>query len=620
MYQSQPEVKHHFFQDEQLGKYIHTFLGDLGQQAMALLLARLKWVKVAAGTTLMEQGDPGDALFMVVSGMLRIYIRDEDGVERRVRETGRGQIIGEMSLYTQEPRSATVVALRDTVLVRLGKDDFDDLLGRSAQASIAMTRQIIARLNSKQAGINSTRPVTMCLLPITPQIDLGHFSQRLAEQLRKIGSVCIVYQHNSSFALPQDPPDQGQQVDTQSLRIARHLDAMEAAHDFVLLVGDDQPTAWTQRCVQHSDEILLVADATQKPDLHPTESEILMQRKGRTEIEEILVLLHPEQTRCPSHTKRWLARRPVAHHIHIRPALDADMARLARIQSRTAVGLVFSGGGARGFAHLGVYRALKEKGIEIDCVGGTSMGAVMATLVASDQPVKQVMQIARDAFRINPTGDYNVFPLLSLIKGKRLRNIVNASTEKLLGAQADVEDLWKNYYCIASNYSQAREQVIQHGNLVQALLASMAIPGALPPVLINGELLCDGGTFNNFPADVMRSQRGIHQVIGVDLGVGKLRRIDNDEVPSAWALLLDRLRPRKRRRYRFPSLLAFMMNVNILYSSSRQPVSKKMTDLYFNPPLVRVGMLEWKKFDRIVEQGYAHAIQVLAGVEKARLE
>jgi len=142
-------------------------------------------------------------------------------------------------------------------------------------------------------------------------------------------------------------------------------------------------------------------------------------------------------------------------------------------------------------------------------------------------------------------------------------------------------------------------------------MASIAIPGALPPVLLGGDLLCDGGTFNNFPVDVMRGLRGVGRVIGVDLSFRKPRRIEHDTVPGTWALLRDKLRPRSRQRYRFPSLVSYLMNVTILYSTSRQRESQKLTDLYFNPPLERVGMLQWEKFDSIVEQGHAHGLQVL---------
>ena len=171
---------------------------------------------------------------------------------------------------------------------------------------------------------------------------------------------------------------------------------------------------------------------------------------------------------------------------------------------------------------------------------------MMAALVAADPPIDRAIDIARRAFRTNPTGDYNLLPLVSLIKGGRVRKAVHRSIDELAGRQIDVEDLWKGFFCIASNYSQAREQRIAAGDLAQALIASAAIPGALPPVVRDGELLCDGGTFNNFPVDAMREVRGIGKVIGVDLGVRNARRLDIDEVPGSWTLLLDRLRPRRR--------------------------------------------------------------------------
>ena len=162
-----------------------------------------------------------------------------------------------------------------------------------------------------------------------------------------------------------------------------------------------------------------------------------------------------------------------------------------------------------------------------------------------------------------------------------------------------------------SNYSHAREQVLRRGPLIKAMLASTAIPGALPPVVIDGDLLCDGGTFNNFPVDVMRNVRGVGTVIGVDLNSRKPRRMEFDEVPGTWALLRDRLRPRAKRRYKLPSLPAYLMNVTILYSMSRQRQARLQTDLYFNPPMDRVGLLQWKRFDQIVQQGHAHAVEVL---------
>ena len=91
-------------QDALLTKHLQTFLGDIEPRALALLRERLTWVEVAGGQTLMEQGQPGDSMYLSISGRLRAYVKDEEGVPRMVREMGRGQVIGEMSLYTDEPR------------------------------------------------------------------------------------------------------------------------------------------------------------------------------------------------------------------------------------------------------------------------------------------------------------------------------------------------------------------------------------------------------------------------------------------------------------------------------------------------------------------------------------
>jgi len=607
---SAPEVSAHH--DELLTQHLQNFLGTIEPAAMDLLRERLTWVEVAGGQTLMEQGAAGDSMYLSISGRLRAYVADDEGTPRMVREMGRGQVIGEMSLYTDEPRSASVVAIRDSVLVRLDKAHFAELLASGSQVSLALTRQIIRRLQTQNVRNPVPLPVTISLVPITDDVDPRGFADKLAGHLRSKGRVIVI--DSAALGAMLDEPGAANGVGSDAAlnrRISMHLDGIESQHEFVLLLADSTPSAWTRRCCRHGDELLLLADATKAPELHPIETDWLSQRPSRAEAAEILVLLHPADARCPRGTKAWLARRPVTEHVHIRPALERDMARLARIESRSAVGLVLAGGGARGFAHLGVHQALQEHGIEADFIGGTSIGAVMAALVAADQPMALAQKVTRSAFRINPTGDFNWVPLLSLISGRRLRRIVTEAVTELLGFEADIEDLWKNYYCIAANYSHAREQALRSGPLIKAMLASTAIPGALPPVVLDGDLLCDGGTFNNFPVDVMRNVRGVGTVIGVDLNSRKPRRMEFDEVPGTWALLRDRLRPRAERRYKLPSLPAYLMNVTILYSMSRQRQARQQTDLYFNPPMDRVGLLEWGRFDQIVQQGHAHAVEVL---------
>ena len=593
-----------------LARYLSSLFGGLGPETIAFLRQHVQWVETGAGEVLMAQGAPGDSAYLSISGRFRVYMAGDDGAPRAVRELGRGEVIGEMSLYTGEPRSATVVAIRDSVLARLDKPHFEQMLARNPQASIVLTRQIIGRLQTQHLQQPAPAPVTVALLPVSGGVALADFAGSLARQLERFGRVRVVDAEAIERGL-NDPGVSLREGAEVERRLAAALDRVEAEHDFVLLVANPGADAWTRRCIRHGDELLLLADATRAPAVHEIERLCLAGQAQRSEAAETLVLLHPAGTRIPQGMRHWVQRRAVAGHVNVRPQREADVARLARLLSRNAVGLVLGGGGARGFAHLGVWRALSARGIEVDCVGGTSIGSAMAALIAADPPVERAIDIARAAFRGNPTGDYNLLPLVSLIKGRRVRAAIARALDALVGGPVDVEDLWKGFFCIASNYSQGHEQRLASGDLGRALQASMAIPGALPPVVRDGDLLCDGGTFNNFPADVMRQMRGVGKVIGVDLGVRNPRRLEFDEVPGSWALLADRLRPRRRRRYRLPSLISYLLNITILYSISRQDEARRLTDLYFNPPLQKVGLLQWDRFDAIVRQGEEHAVEVL---------
>jgi len=275
--------------------------------------------------------------------------------------------------------------------------------------------------------------------------------------------------------------------------------------------------------------------------------------------------------------------------------------------ARESVGLVLAGGGARGFAHLGVLRALERAGHHFDLVGGTSIGAVMGAYAAMDLPAEDVTRLAREAFRANPTGDVNLFPMMSLIGGQRLRRIIDEAIIAATGAAIGIEDLWKGFYCISSNYSTASEAVLTRGPLARSVRASVSIPGALPPVMLDGELHIDGGTLNNFPTDVMR-RLGASRIIGVNLSRERSMRYDMAEVPTSGQLLRDRVMGRPSL---LPGITTLLLNASMMYSYARQQESREAVDLYFAPEVHRYGMLDWAQFDPIVQAGYEHGCEVL---------
>jgi NTE family protein len=598
--------------DEQLHAHLRAFLEDTDDGAIRTLQAGLEWQELPAGGVLMRQGELGDAMYVLASGRLRVSITGADGRSRAVREITRGQVVGEMSLITDAPRSATIVAVRDSVLARLGRPGFDALLRQHPAVSMALTRQIITRLQTQGHGLRPDRPVVIALVPLGGRVDANtarQLADGVAAELGRHGRVAQVDAAAIAARMGQPPGDDAE----SARRMAVALDGIEAEHDVVLLLADAAPTAWTRCCARQGDEVLLLGHADDDPGPGAIEAACrLAEDDGRPSPSTVLVLLQPPGRAGPTGTARWRAPRRLRAHVHLREGDAASVARLGRLLGRRGVGLVLSGGGARGAAHVGVYRALCERGVPVDAVAGTSMGAVLGAMMAFDTSADQVRDTFAKHFADNPTGDWTMLPLLSLVKGERLRGMMDWTEQRFGGAAGlGIEDLWKPYTCIATNVSRASEVVLSSGPLVPAVMASCAIPGALPPVLVDGELLCDGGVLNNFPVDVMRGTWGIGRVVGVDLGMGTPRRLDIERMPTPWQLLRDRLRPKRQRRYRLPSLPNYLMNVTALHGTARQRAAVQEADLVVRPVMPRIGMLQWRRYAEAVQQGYDDACQAL---------
>lgn len=596
--------------------------GDFNQDMLRHVLPRVQWVELGGGQLLFRQGELDESLFFVVSGRLRAFTQGAAGARNVLGEIARGETVGEMAFFTGEPRTASVAAVRDSVLARFSKEVFRELLLAYPLVSLNMTRQVIERLKRTQARSKHSKPVTIGVVAITAQVDAQAFASMLAERLAHHGKTVVLTSQGMDQRLGQPGAAQAPLVEAErSRRVTVSLEQIETEHQYVLFVADALPSEWTRRCTRHCDELLLVADADQNAQRHPIELEYLGRDDAASDqasqVAQRLVLLHPDDRRSPEGTARWLQGRALAGHVHVRRTLARDWQRLGRLVSGNTVGLVLSGGGARGFAHLGVLRAIEEAGIQVDLAAGTSIGAVMAAYVAMDLPMQQVIRAAREAFKANPTGDFNLLPLMSLIKGKRLKRAIDSAIVQSCGGHIDIEDLWKGFFCVSSNYSKACETVLTQGHLAKSIRASVSIPGALPPVMLDGELHVDGGSFNNFPTDVM-ARMGASSIIGVNLLRERDAKYELDEVPGWFELLRDKLRGR-RKQYRLPSLTSLLLNTSLMYSHARQHKAQADVDLYFAPPVEQYGMLEWKQFDRIVEAGYRHGLEQIELAGEARI-
>jgi NTE family protein len=368
-----------------------------------------------------------------------------------------------------------------------------------------------------------------------------------------------------------------------------------------------------------ADEVILLADAAMPAAASAAETHILDAFPDERRPRQTLVLVQRPDIRSPGGTRRWLDRRRIDRHVHVREGNAADFRRLARIMTGRAVGIVLAGGAARGLAHIGVLRALAERGISGDIVGGTSMGSIIAAWHAVEVEGEELIRAAERAFGGNPSGDFNLLPIVSLLKGTRTHGVTLNEVIRQCGAEIDAEDTWRTYFCVASDFSNEREAVLSRGPLHRNILASFAIPGIFPPVIIDGRMMFDGGMFNNFPVDVMEAM-GAGRIIGIDMRPGQRAATHAETIPTGMQMLIDHFRDRNRRRYRLPALPQTMLAACFMTSSARQEEAAARAHLHIRPRVKKIGLLDWGKLHDAVSQGYGHATRQLDSLPPGTLD
>jgi NTE family protein len=591
--------------------------GDFDAQLLEQYLPRVNWIELAGDQILVREGDEDRSLYFVISGRLRATRTNMDGEQQTLGDISHGETIGEMAFFTHQRRAASVYALRDCVLARFSEELFKELLIAYPLLSINLTRLVIERQQrSANARIAHHKPATLAVLSLHEGLQAHGFAKRLCQEISKHGKTSLITASHLGLMMGDSSIAQAPLSDVERSRlVTHHLEQVEIDHRFVVFVCDNRASEWTQRCLRHCDDVIMLADFDGDSKPSAIEQQCLQALPGQiASANRTLILQHNNVRQAALDTKRWLVGRRVDRHLHLRPDRNDDWSRIARILAGEPTGLVLSGGGARGFAHLGILKAMEEAKLSFDMVGGTSMGAAMGAFAAMDYPAQELIERAKAIFRTNPTGDYNLVPLVSLISGQRMRKAIDTSVINGMGGLADIEDLWKPYFCISSNYSTASETVLRSGSLATSIRASVSIPGALPPVMIDGDLHIDGGTFNNFPTDVMR-RLGAQQVIGVDLLRERNQKFDLQEMPSARQLFADKI---SGKRNKIPSLTSLLLNASMISSYARQKESRALVDVYFSPPVHRYGMLDWSRFNELVELGYTHACEELSKSKSLR--
>jgi predicted acylesterase/phospholipase RssA/CRP-like cAMP-binding protein len=585
----------------QLAGHLTRLFGDLPRPVLDEVLRSVQHVRLSAGEALFAQGDVADAAYVVLSGRLRA-LRVGQGTSEPLAEMAAGELVGELALLDGDERAADVVAVRDTALARLPREVFDRLVADHPATMLAITRRLIARTREpshvrRLAG----QHLSIAVVPHSPDVDLRLFTTQLVEALG--AGAFHVWSARADSLLHRPGVAQSEPGGPDDARLSHWLHEAEQQHRFLVYETDREWTPWTERACRQADEVLIVAHAADE-DRAPGRLEEPLTRTytdGHTP-RRTLVLLHEPTVDHPTATASWLDTREVDHHVHVRAHHRRDVQRLGRLLAGDATGVVFSGGGARGAAHLGVILALREAGIPIDMVGGSSMGAIMAAGAVLEWSDDELVPRASELL----TGllDYTL-PVVSLLKGERIgRAIADAVGDR------DIEDLWTEFFCISTNLTRQEEVVHRRGNLAHALRASVAIPGVLPPVPMGDDLLIDGGSMNNLPVDRLRERNPHGTVIAVDVAPPRGPGAKSDFTPaiSGWGQLAGRVVP-GRRPVKVPGIVVTLLGSTIVSAMRDRNtlVRAGLADLYLDLDLRGHGLLDFDDASAIAETGYEAA-------------
>ncbi len=589
-----------------LNSVLPKLFGLLESEAIEEIEQRGEWLHLTRGEFLCRAGETDQQLYILVSGRLVAATATKDAGQRVIGEIAAGESVGEMALFTGEKRSADVIAIRDSELIGLSETAFRDLLARFPGIAMGITKIIIGRLRDAVQANGSPRSVkNVCLLPVSKSISIDEVSAALHQAAAAYCSVYCLDALTVERELKTPGIAEVAEDDPAHMRLDAFFNDLENRYDIVIFSADGKDSLWSRRCLHQADKVLLIADADDDPTPSPRElaavGEVSIASPGRS-----LILLHGKDTVIPRDTAAWLAGRSVDFCLHVKRGDAAGYRRLARIVSGSAVGVVLSGGGAKGYAHAGVLKALEEAGIEVDMIGGTSIGSVIGAGYALGLTPDEIISQNADLFeRHDPFREYTL-PIMSVLGSKKL----DALFKEAFG-ETRIEDLWLPYFCVSSNLTTAQERVHKNGYLWKASRASMSLPGILVPVIEGRDLLVDGGVVNNLPADIMQTMcRGT--VITVDAAPRRDIEFgeDADSFPSPWKVLRSRLNPFVRSLSP-PSILQILGRSTMLASVHNLMKVTAESRYHLEPPVQEFGMLETDKAHEIAKVGYEYAWKIV---------
>ena len=547
------------------------------------LAGAARWFSLPGGSHLYAAGEPSSELYLLKAGRLGAF-RKEEGQERQFLGVIRpGEPAGEMALIAGAPHSGQVVALRDSEVLALSRDDFFAAAEADPAVMTELAKLMILRMRQASGAAATHGDPTV----------FGFIAADGGRRIRPIVEKIALAIARSGFSVTV--------VGAEATNAPTEwFSNTEADYDYVLYAAEFGETGWKPLVGRQVDRLFRVGRGDRPPpavmETHASEP---LQEQQLVD----LILVQRADCNRPRGSAAWLDATGAARLFHVRDGQQADIERLARVLTGRSVGLVLSGGGARAYAHIGAIQAMRERNIPIDFVGGASMGAIIAAGVAMGWCEREMDRRIHNAFVDSSPLDDIAFPLIAMTLGEKVKHRLADHFDDV-----DIADLWLPFFCVSSNLTSGVYQLHRRGLLRSALRATISLPGVMPPVTDGGDVLVDGAVMKNFPTDIMRSLH-LGPVVGVD--VTRRRSIGAADVarpPSVWRWILS------GDWRRGPPIVALLMRTATVSTGREITASRQASDLLILPAVEGVDLRDWKAYEPTIALGYAAASKVLDGL------
>jgi predicted acylesterase/phospholipase RssA len=559
----------------------------LEEDKLDLIFEKAEIKKIRSGDLLCDYTKKIGSIFVLIHGRLRCLSEKEKNISFELIPK---QSIGDKEVLTNRSKPIRIEAIRDSILLEISVNDFFSLLQISSQI-LENTCHIIAEKLHKnyvpQAKENFTK--TIACISADEYIDNHKFAIKLKESLNSSGKTLII-----TSKMVKDLNLQ------EEAHLNEYLEKTEINYRYVLLVCDRAINSWTKFCLRQVDRILLLISTKRDSELTKEEKFVLFNEKILAQKDLIFTYTNDS---IPTKSHLFLEKRKNFFHYHVNINSSLDMQKIARIATKRAIGLVLSGGGAKGIAQIGILRVLIEENIPIDFIGGTSIGSVIAALYAIGYRSEKLLSHGEYIF-FKKGGIMDLtLPLYAFSKSKKIQK------KLLYYTDVEIENLKTTYYCVSCNLTEKKQHIHKKGRLRDAIRSSIAIPGIFPVFWKNKKIFVDGGLLNIFPIDIMANNPDVKQIIAIDTSSSATEQLLlKPELlnKSGLHLLKEKL---FHKRNNIPSIFTLLARSTDMRGSTKKKelINANIADIYIRPPIEEIKTLDFFQYKRIEEIGYRFA-------------